>query len=329
MRKLGNFLLILLPILLLVAGSALADPKKAGPNHGAPKNVTECGTFLTEPGNYKLVNDLLDCSGDGGVWIVGSDITLNLKGHEISCLDGWVGIFVAGSEEDSVKNITVKNGYVSNCIEGIALWLAEDSKVMNMTSTGNQGAGIAVWVSSNNVIMHNHTFGNAIDGILSWKSSGNLFKHNTTTGNGNGGISMDQETDSRIVCNRSHSNAEGIMIYRGNSGNLLRGNLVTGNQHSGLGMLGYYWQDPEPPYDEAYYDMPTGNTIRSNIVGGNPWVDLFEAHWDGSDLLPNPDGICKNTWEKNQFQTEIGVAGCIGIPVELDDHDVCALDYDD
>ena len=49
MKKRGNYFLILLPILLLVAGSVLAAPK-----HGAPKNVTECGTILTEPGNYKL-----------------------------------------------------------------------------------------------------------------------------------------------------------------------------------------------------------------------------------------------------------------------------------
>ncbi len=332
MKKHVNYFLILLPILLLVAGSALADPKKAGPNHGAPKNVTECGTFLTEPGNYKLVHDLLDCSDDGGVWIVGSDITLNLKGHEISCLDGWVGIFLAGTEEATVKNITVKNGHVSNCEQGIALWLAEDSKVMNMTSTGNQGAGIAVWRSSNSVIMHNHVHGNASDGILSWISSGNLFKHNTSTGNDGSGMALDRESNSRIVCNRSHHNTEGIVIYNGNSGNLLRGNLVTGNLHSGLGMLGWYRQDPEPPYDEYYYDMPSGNTIRLNIVEGHPASDLYEGYWGrGDDLLlrHNPDGICRNTWEKNQFQTELGVAGCIGTPVELDEKDVCALDDDD
>ena len=332
MKKHINYFLILLPILLLVAGSALADPKKAGPGHGAPKNVTECGTFLTEPGNYKLAHDLLDCSGDGGVWIVGSDITLNLMGHEISCLDGWVGIFLAGSGETTVKNITVKNGHVSNCVEGIALWLAEDSKVMNMTSTGNQGAGIAVWMSSNNVIMHNNTFDNASNGILSWISSGNLFKHNTTTGNGNGGIAMDQETDSRILCNRAHNNADGIMLYRGNSGNLLRGNLVTGNLHSGLGMLGYYRQDPEPPYDEYYFDMPSGNTIRSNIAEGNPASDLYEGYWDFENDLSlklDPDGICRNTFENNQFLIENGLPGCIGTSVVLDEKDVCALDDDD
>jgi parallel beta-helix repeat protein len=330
MRKLNNCLLILLPILLLVAGSAFADPKKTGPNHGAPKNVTECGTFLTEPGNYKLVHDLLDCSDDGGVWIVGSDITLNLKGHEISCLDGWVGIFLAGSEEATVKNITVKNGHVSNCVEGIALWLAEDSKVMNMTSTGNWGAGIAVWESSNNVFMHNYVHGNATDGILSWQSSGNLFKHNTSTDNGGAlpgegaGISLDGETNSRIMCNRVHGNVDGILMFPGGSGNLLRGNLITGNL-GGIGMLGI-------AEDGAFLqNIPAGNTVRSNIVEDNVNFDFFEFYYDRvtGDLLIHPEDLCMNTWEKNQFRTELGPPGCFGIPVELDDHDVCALDYDD
>jgi parallel beta-helix repeat protein len=338
-----NYFWISLPVLLLVAGSALAGPK-----NGGPKNVTECGTILTEPGSYKLVNNLLDCPGNG-VEIIGSDITLNLHGYEISCAENNLevgGVIVYSLSEAMIRNVTVKNGRVSNCRDGLVIIQTEDSKVMHITSTDNTqwerepgvfayGTGITLWFSRNNVIMHNHTYGNASHGIGSWDSSGNLFKHNTSTDNGEsgagggGGITLVGENNSRIMCNRTHGNTDGITLQSGGSGNLLRGNLVTGNQNTGIGMLGFYWQDPEPPYDEYYYAMPSGNTIRSNIVEGSPWVDLFEAHWDGSDLLPNPDGICKNTWEKNQFQTEIGVAGCIGIPVELDDHDVCALDYDD
>ena len=192
MKKHGNYFLILLPIMLLAAASVVAEPKKAGPGHGAPKDVTECGTVLTEPGNYKLANDLLDCPG-GGVEIVGSDIILNLKGHQISCAENDLdiaGVIVYSLTEAMVSNVTVKNGHVSNCKDGIVLVQVEDSKIMNMTSTGNTqwerapgewvyGTGITVYLSRNNVIMHNHTYGNASDGIGSWDSSGNLFKHNT------------------------------------------------------------------------------------------------------------------------------------------------------
>ncbi len=200
MKKHGNYFLILLPILLLVAGFALAEPKKAGPNHGSPKDVTQCGTVLTEPGNYKLVNDLLDCPGNG-VEIYGSDITLNLHGHAISCDSDLevAGVGVWSPTGSVIRNVTIKNGHVSNCRDGIVLMNTEDSKVMNITSSGNTkwervpgvwvyGTGITVYLSRNNEIMHNHTYGNEGDGIGSWESSGNVFKHNTSTGNGNGWV---------------------------------------------------------------------------------------------------------------------------------------------
>ena len=134
-----NYFLILLPFLLLLAGLANAEPKKAGPNHGAPNDVTECGTVLTEPGNYKLAHDLLDCPGNG-VEIVGSDIILNLRGFEISCAENDLevaGVVVYSLSEAMISNVTVKNGHVSKCRDGIVVIQTEDSKFMNMTSTGN------------------------------------------------------------------------------------------------------------------------------------------------------------------------------------------------
>lgn len=338
-----NFLWALLPILLLVAGSVLAEPQKAGPGHGAHKNVTDCGTILTEPGNYKLVNDLLDCPGNG-VEIYGSDITLNLHGHAISCDNDLevAGIGVWPETDYIIRNVTVKNGHISNCRDGIVLIQTEDSKVMNMTSTGNTkwepvpdvfvyGTGITVYLSKNNVIMHNHTYGNEGDGIGSWESSGNLFKHNTSTGNGDdfsgSGINLSDEHNSRVMCNRLHGNADGILLWDASSGNLLRGNLATGNQNTGIGTIGYYWQNPDDVEEFYYWAMPSENTIRSNIVEGQSWLDLFEAYWDfGDNLLLNPDGMCRNSWEKNQFGTEVGLPGCVGAPVVLDTEDVCALD---
>ena len=336
MKKHGNYFLILLPILLLVAGSVLAAPK-----HGAPKNVTECGTILTEPGNYKLANDLLECPGNG-VLIVGSDIVLNLKGYEISCADNDLevaGIGVLGAPGAAVRNVTVKNGHVSNCRDGIVLIFTEDSKVMKITSTGNTqwerelgvwvyGTGITVWLSQNNVIMHNHTYGNATEGIGSWESSGNLFKHNTSTGNGGSGqgagIQLSDEANSRVMCNRIHGNVDGILVFPGSSGNLVRGNLVTGNL-TGIGMLGFVRDG------FLWRDIPAGNTVRSNIVEENAWFDFFEFYFDviTGDFLLQPEGLCLNAWEKNQFQTEYGPVGCFGIPVELEEKDVCALDDDD
>ena len=126
-----NYFLMLLPILLFAASFALAEPKNKGPNYGS-KVVTECGTILTEPGNYKLIDDLLDCPGNG-IEIVGSDIVLNLHGYEIACADNDLevgGVIVYSTSEAMVRNVTIKNGYVSNCRDGIVLIQTEDSKVI-------------------------------------------------------------------------------------------------------------------------------------------------------------------------------------------------------
>ena len=73
MRRLYRFAIA--SVLVLIAGVALARP---------PVPVSECGTTISEPGKYRLVNDLVDCT-ENGVTITGSDIVLDLDGHSISC----------------------------------------------------------------------------------------------------------------------------------------------------------------------------------------------------------------------------------------------------
>jgi parallel beta-helix repeat protein len=314
-----------LPALLLLAGTVAAG--------NTP--VTECGTVLTEPGNYKLANELLDCPGDG-VAIMGSDIRLDLKGHEISCGDGVspvAGILVLGNEENAVRNVTVSNGRVSNCNDGVLLIDVEDSKITGITSAGNRfwedpdgnllyGTGITVYKSHNNVIMKNSTYGNASDGIGSWASSGNVFKHNRSHHNPNNGFFLEMSTDSLLMCNQSFANTDGILLFPGSNDNLIQGNLVSDNI-GGISILGLAWEG------WFWRDIPDGNTVRLNIVEGNAWLDLDEIYYDLAfgDLLLHPDGTCQNTWEKNRYGTQYGPTGCIPAAFDLDD--VCALGEDE
>jgi parallel beta-helix repeat protein len=323
MKLYARFKWLLVSPLLLVTFSVLAGP---------PQAVTECETLITEPGKYRLVNDLVDCE-ETGVAIVASDVTLDLKKHTISCADNGVrsGGIVVGLF-NFVRNVKVTNGAVTGCADGILIAGAEDSKITKMTSWNNRlwdgpgsGTGITVWFSHNNVIMNNDVYGNPEQGIGSWESSGNLYKHNTVTDNFLG-IWSGGEDNAQILCNQTMGNVIGIGLGPGSNGSLIRGNRVSDNLFDGISLAG-----------RAYggileEDIPAGNTVRMNIAENNGSGDLFEGYWNfggGDFYLLHPDGTCLNTWEMNQYGTSLAPANCIKASVLLDEDDVCALDEDD
>ena len=309
-----------------------AFPVFAGP----PQAVTECGTFITEPGKYRLTEDLVDCPFFGVV-IISSDVTFDMKGHTISCADNdeRTGGVVAGLF-DFVSNVKVTNGAVTGCSDGILFAGASDSKLTKMTSSGNRvwdglsGTGITMWFSYNNVVMHNHVYGNENEGIASFDSGGNLYKHNMATENFMG-IWTNAEDNAQILCNRVHGNAVGIGLGADSNGSLVRGNLVSYNFYDGISLAGFAFGG------SLDVDIPAGNTIRSNIAEHNGVGigagDLFEGYWElggGSEFyILHPDGTCLNTWEKNQYGTALAPPNCVSASVMLDEDDVCALDEDD
>lgn len=293
--------------------------------------IYECGTVITEPGNYKLIADLVDCP-DGGVHVMASDVRLDLNGHTITCEtnDKLIGGVVVGMEEGPVtKKVTVRNGKVSNCKDGIAFLNAADSKVSRIEAYGNipwfdqEGAGILVAWSSNITVMHNHTYGNAIDGIFTFESSNNIYKHNLSTDHWAGsGIWMVGETDSKVMCNETYRNYTGVALGPDSTGNLVRGNAATGN-YDGLAAYGYAWDG------FFWQDIPFDNVFAKNTASGNYFFDLVEIYFDLAtwDYLLHPANECQNTWMKNDFGTTFGPAGCLDYSVGLDD-EVCALEDD-
>ena len=332
MKFYKNTLLLVVPLMLLAAFPVFA---------AKPQAVTACETFIEEPGKYRLTTDLVDCEAFG-VDILASDVTLDLKGHTISCAPNGLrtggiltGLDIRIPEGENpfvpVHGVKITNGTVTGCADGILLAAATDSKVTKMTSTGNlswygiSGTGITVWYSYNNVLMHNHVYGNPNEGIASWESSGNLYKHNTTTENFMG-IWTNAEDNAQILCNRVHGNAVGIGLGGEINGSLVRGNLVSYNFYDGISLVGIIEDG------EVEADIPSGNTIRSNIAEHNGFGDLFEGYWglgEGDEFyILHPDGTCLNTWHKNQYGTALAPPGCIGESVLLEEDDVCALDDD-
>ena len=306
--------------LVLVAGTALAKP---------PIPVSECGTVITEPGKYRVTQDLFCLPDQRGIQIFASDVTLDLKGHTITCDTSGeerVGGVVIGdfSEPDVVlDNVWVKNGTVTGCNDGVIFLYSQSGKATKITATGNIDGGIAVFDAKDTLIKNNVCFGNYGLAIASWGGVGSEIKHNVLYDNFDAAIALESGIDSLVACNTSQRDVFGVRIGPDSSGNVVRGNYIV----DGAWGIGLYGIGISP--DQIFLPMTSGNLVRNNIVEGSGAVDLAEAMlnpFDGS-VFALPE--CLNTWKKNQYGTELGPVDCIAPPVELDDDDVCALDSDD
>ena len=300
--------------------------------------ITECGTVITEPGKYRLAQDLLACPGSpfgsfgGPLLIASSDVRLDLNGHTITC-DSYdndfayaYGVYVVGG----FSNVHIKNGTISGCNAGVLFEGMSDSSVKKITSFDHKvehipgfdfsfgGHGIWVVFSSDIVVKHSTTYNNEASGITDGAGVGNTITHNMTRFNGGQGIFVDSSQDDKISCNKAEYNGfVGIGLGGATStGNLLKGNVTTGNV-GGITI-----------FSDTTDTMPFDNLVRHNWSYGNLF-DLTENLFIGGFPSVEPDAPCQNTWWKNRFSTEFGPVGCFGMSADLDDDAICALDDDE
>jgi hypothetical protein len=315
-----NYIWTFLPALVLAAGTVLAGP---------PQPVSECGIYITEPGKYKVVNDLACGPSEGGIRILASNVMLDLGGHTLSCdLSGipYVGVVVGDDLDPEVfSNVRISNGTVTGCGVGVLLWFTDGARVTKMSLIDNVESAVTVVETVNNVIKNNEIEGGEW-AINSYRSNGNSFDHNTIRYSLYG-IDLYGETDSRVSCNTIDQGFYTLSLGSSgptpSSGNLIRGNLVT---DSFMGILIYASGTPE---DGLFDPLSTDNLVHANIAQGNWFADLTEAIYNPfiDDFYVEPGAGCQNTWKNNQFNTQFGPPGCIGEPVDLDD--ICAPDEDD
>ena len=304
--------------LVLVAGTALAKP---------PVAISECGTVITEPGKYQVTQDLFCLPDQRGIQIFASDVTLNLKGHTITCDtsgDRVGAVLVGGFLEPDVvvDNVWVKNGTVTGCNDGVIFFYSQSGKVTKITATGNMDAGISVLDAKDTLIKNNVGFGNW-QAIASWGGIGTEIKGNVLYDNFDVAIALEPGIDSLVACNTSERDQFGVRIGPDSSGNIVRGNYIV----DGAWGIGLYGIGISP--DLIFLPMTSGNVVRNNIVEGSGAADLAELMLNPflGEVFALPE--CHNIWEKNQYLTQFGPIDCIAPPVELDDDDVCALDDDD
>jgi parallel beta-helix repeat protein len=234
-----------------------------------PIPVTTCGTVISTPGDYQLVNDLVNCPQDG-IDIVSSDVHLILNGHQISGTGGNVntnGIAVGIGVPTGVSNVKINGpATISNFGQaGVAFEGVSSSTVVGVTSTGNK-FGFAV----------NAAFG---AGNPSLRSTGNKFNGNTATANAAHGFTLNGADQNTFRGNDSSGNglvfgAEGLFLFDA-TGNVVEGN--TFDQNSSAGVL-------------AQGGIGINNTVRGNTAQGNAGFDLQDNN-----------GGCANVWQGNTF----------------------------
>jgi hypothetical protein len=144
-------------------------------------------------------------------------------------------------------------------------------------------------------------------------------------------IELSENSNSIVKCNIMEQNDFGISVGPGpnSTGNILQGNLII-DGFVGINMYGLEFP-PDPPNPPLILPVASGNMVKNNVVLGNFMLDMAEIVYPlaTGEIYVDPSDTCQNAWMKNQFVTEMGPSNCIGLPVELDEADVCALDDDD
>jgi large repetitive protein len=244
--------LVLLAVVLAVAVVALTALSRAD---AAPKQLS-CGTTITT--DTTLDSDLVDCTHHGIV-IGADDLTLDLNGHTITgdgdktkpCpKDEFCDSGVLNEGHDGV---TVRDGAVRGFANGVAVFKARATRLLDIASTRNiffgffvldsarsrvrdssgsdnippEGDGMGVFFSHglrivDNTFRNNHGPGIHVDGSNGNLIKGNLFSHSGPGVLIGGDRGSDRGDRNEVRGNRFVRNGEGIVVGPGSRNVLTR-----------------------------------------------------------------------------------------------------------
>lgn len=279
--------------------------------------VSACGAVLSAPGRYSMPADLLACPG-AAIVIAASEVSLDLKGNEITCdrADGRLDVGVLGS---GVSAVHVRNGRISGCDIGVQVVGVTDSEITDLSiqlsamdaALGIGGAAILLVGSDHNAVIGNRATENII-GIGIFNSHDNQVTGNVTSENvGEGpiffgmGIALSAfSSGNSLRGNEARFNSDaGIVLSVGVSGTTVRGNEVSDNGFYGIGAFRRIDLGAPPTQN---------NLIQGNSSLANGRADLVEVLFDP---LANPrestEELCRNTWKDNTHVSLIGPPDCV------------------
>jgi hypothetical protein len=141
------------PIVLVLAAVALLPDTVAragnAPEEG-PIEIQSCQT-ISQPGSYKVVNNLIYTGSGTCLTIAASFVTIDLAGFTISSAHEIGGAIQAQSP---LMGIAVRNGSISNFAGGVDLSSASGSIVEGLRIGGSGRSGIA-GINANGIVKNN------------------------------------------------------------------------------------------------------------------------------------------------------------------------------
>ena len=324
-----------IPVTAVVVAAMVLPVAGAGPAAAAPA----CGGLVLA--SAVLTADIGPCA-NGGLIIVGNDITLNLNGHRLfgtaQAGDGN-GIEISGN-----RNVRIVNGSVTDFDNGIVLDATTDAVVgsmrvlRNVAGVGGGGVGIEVFGTAGTRIFATEIRGNGpVAGVYHYAASHATVIESSQVVSNAAGLALASGTSATVANSRITGNAGyGIELGDTMNGAVVRGNQIAANGFTGRpGVFGdgVHVHRARPPRPGFPFPVAGDHLIESNAVVRNAGTGIAVEATDtvirrnyssgngaaggaltgpAYDLLDFDPACTGNTWTGNAFGT--AAPACAGAP---------------
>lgn len=286
---------LLLP-LALVAQGPLTPPGPPGPTMKSlaqiePRTPIATVPFtITNSGSYYLTGDLLGTSGQPGIVIAASSVTIDLGGFSI------VGAQVGISASGPAAAVVLRNGTVRGCV-GAGVDLAGVSKcdVEQLLVCDNGGVGLSVGQGSS--VTRSQAFRNGGVG-MALDSASSVLRCVIRSNSADGLVLAGDSLVSENILDRNGSSALNAGLLVIGDGNRIEANNMSGNNGRGLRVTGasnLIVKNSARGNSVVDYDIASGNNYGqivfspgANFVVPNAWANFSTA-------CPSGQSLCGNT----------------------------------
>jgi hypothetical protein len=230
--------------------------------------ITNC-TQITSPGEYRLVNDIIDQNVSECIGINSNDVILDCQGHLIDGVDFYVPgppeQMSFGIHSHGYNNITIKNCKLSDWSHPLAILYGENVTVLNVEAFSGPWIG-PIFDSDNNVYIENLTaYDFGADGLTLRNTTNSYVKNVEIYNCSITGFTIDTGSNNDVVENATVYNMGITGIYVGEDCNsiTLRNIVAYSNVYNGLDVRG---SNHLLESIETYNTSPDNPGLRINSV---------------------------------------------------------------